>query len=238
MSEDINKEIGKEIGKETETETETEIEIPIENQEPENQPQKTTSKEPQTKVKDISKLTLEERAKIISDARSGIPSEHYDVIVLKNGNTRIVKKKIKTPSLSNRLINEQKQEVNNSKKLYMSDNQLMMEHIIELNNQVNKLANKHKKLKKKYRALKHDIYEEDIEQENEKGTSFGLERSSSIRLQESQAPSQEPQSQEQQCQEQQQPSKEPQNQESQSQEPQPPSQALRGRTWRSYLTYL
>ena len=225
MSEDINKETGKEIGKETETETETEIEIPIENQEPENQPQKTTSKEPQTKVKDISKLTLEERAKIISDARNGIPSEHYDVIVLKNGNTRIVKKKIKTPSLSNRLINEQKQEVNNSKKLYMSDNQLMMEHIIELNNQVNKLANKHKKLKKKYRALKHDIYEEDIEQENEKGTSFGLERSSSksgaaLRLQE-------PQSQEQQ----------PPSQEPQSQEPQPPSQEMR-RTWRSYLTYL
>ena len=234
MSEDINKE----TGKETETETETEIEIPIENQEPENQPQKTTSKEPQTKVKDISKLTLEERAKIISDARSGIPSEHYDVIVLKNGNTRIVKKKIKTPSLSNRLINEQKQEVNNSKKLYMSDNQLMMEHIIELNNQVNKLANKHKKLKKKYRALKHDIYEEDIEQENEKGTSFGLERSSSIRLQEPQSQEQQPPSQEPQGQEQQQPSKEPQNQESQSQEPQPPSQALRGRTWRSYLTYL
>ena len=219
MSEDINKE----TGKETETETETEIEIPIENQEPENQPQKTTSKEPQTKVKDISKLTLEERAKIISDARNGIPSEHYDVIVLKNGNTRIVKKKIKTPSLSNRLINEQKQEVNNSKKLYMSDNQLMMEHIIELNNQVNKLANKHKKLKKKYRALKHDIYEEDIEQENEIG----------LRLQApSQALVQEPQSKEPQSQEQQPPS-----QESQSQEPQPPSQEMR-RTWRSYLTYL
>lgn len=160
MSEDIDKEIGKEIDKETETETETEIEIPIENQEPENQPQKTTSKEPQTKVKDISKLTLEERAKIISDARNGIPSEHYDVIVLKNGNTRIVKKKIKTPSLSNRLINEQKQEVNNSKKLYMSDNQLMMEHIIELNNQINKLMTKQKKLKKKYKTLKYDIYED------------------------------------------------------------------------------
>ena len=39
----------------------------------------------------------------------------------------------------------------------MSDNQLMMEHIIELNNQVNKLMNKQKKLKKKYRSLKHDI---------------------------------------------------------------------------------
>ena len=132
MSEDeIGKETGKEIGKETETETE--IEIPIENQELVQEPRTKTESQittPQSKVKDISKLTLEERAKIISDARNGIPNEHYDVIVLKNGNTRIVKKKIKTPSLSNRLINEQKQEANNSKKLYMSDNQLMMENII------------------------------------------------------------------------------------------------------------
>ena len=132
-----------------------EIEIPIEEK-----------KQEVSVVKDISKLTLEERAKIITDARNGIPNEHYDVILLKNGNTRIVKKKIKTPSLSNRLINEQKQEVNNSKKLYMSDNQLMMEHIIELNNQVNKLMTKQKKLKKKYKTLKYDIYE-DVDEEKQ-----------------------------------------------------------------------
>ena len=107
MSEDINKE--------TETETETEIEIPIENQEPENQPQKTTSKEPQTKVKDISKLTLEERAKIISDARSGIPSEHYDVIVLKNGNTRIV-----CSMLVDRLCNQRKKRRRRNLYLYQT----------------------------------------------------------------------------------------------------------------------
>ena len=163
MSEDINKETGKETGKETETETETEIEIPIENQEPENQPQKTTSKEPQTKVKDISKLTLEERAKIISDARNGIPSEHYDVIVLKNGNTRIVKKKNKTPtqSVASRLISQtQNNQAPTPNKIYMSDTQIMMEHIIELNNQVNKLMTKQKKLKKKYKTLKYDIYED------------------------------------------------------------------------------
>ena len=159
MSEDINKE----TGKETETATETEIEIPIENQEPENQPQKTTSKEPQTKVKDISKLTLEERAKIISDARNGIPSEHYDVIVLKNGNTRIVKKKNKTPtqSVASRLISQtQNNQTPTPNKIYMSDTQIMMEHIIELNNQVNKLMTKQKKLKKKYKTLKYDIYED------------------------------------------------------------------------------
>ena len=158
-----------------------EIEIPIEEK-----------KQEVSVVKDISKLTLEERAKIITDARNGIPNEHYDVILLKNGNTRIVKKKIKTPSLSNRLINEQKQEVNNSKKLYMSDNQLMMEHIIELNNQVNKLANKHKKLKKKYRALKHDIYEEDIEQEQAPSQALVQEpQSKEPQSQEPQPPSQE-----------------------------------------------
>ncbi len=159
----------------------SEIEIPLEDINKESgketieQPEQPEQQEPKQEiVKDISKLTLEERAKIISDARNGIPSEHYDVIVLKNGNTRIVKKKIKTPSLSTRLIDqaqnkEQNNEENNvqekSKKIYMSDNQLMMEHIIELNNQVNKLMNKQKKLKKKYRSLKHDIYEEELEQE-------------------------------------------------------------------------
>ena len=35
-----------------------------------------------------------------------------------------------------------------------------MEHIIELNNQVNKLMTKQKKLKKKYKTLKYDIYED------------------------------------------------------------------------------
>lgn len=182
-----------------------EIEIPIEEK-----------KQEVSVVKDISKLTLEERAKIITDARNGIPNEHYDVILLKNGNTRIVKKKNKTPtqSVASRLISQtQNNQTPTPNKIYMSDTQIMMEHIIELNNQVNKLANKHKKLKKKYRALKHDIYEEDIEQEQE-------------------PQSKEPQSQEQQSQESQPPS-----QESQSQEPQPPSQEMR-RTWRSYLTYL
>ena len=190
-----------------------EIEIPIEEK-----------KQEVSVVKDISKLTLEERAKIITDARNGIPNEHYDVILLKNGNTRIVKKKNKTPtqSVASRLISQtQNNQTPTPNKIYMSDTQIMMEHIIELNNQVNKLANKHKKLKKKYRALKHDIYEEDIEQE---------QAPSQALVQEPQ--SKEPQSQEPQSQEPQQPSKE-----SQSQEPQPPSQEMR-RTWRSYLTYL
>ena len=129
-----------------------EIEIPIEEK-----------KQEVSVVKDISKLTLEERAKIITDARNGIPNEHYDVILLKNGNTRIVKKKNKTPtqSVASRLISQtQNNQTPTPNKIYMSDTQIMMEHIIELNNQVNKLMTKQKKLKKKYKTLKYDIYED------------------------------------------------------------------------------
>ena len=129
-----------------------EIEIPIEEK-----------KQEVSVVKDISKLTLEERAKIITDARNGIPNEHYDVILLKNGNTRIVKKKNKTPtqSVASRLIRQtQNNQTPTPNKIYMSDTQIMMEHIIELNNQVNKLMTKQKKLKKKYKTLKYDIYED------------------------------------------------------------------------------
>ena len=135
-----------------------EIEIPIEEK-----------KQEVSVVKDISKLTLEERAKIITDARNGIPNEHYDVILLKNGNTRIVKKKNKTPtqSVASRLISQtQNNQAPTPNKIYMSDTQIMMEHIIELNNQVNKLMTKQKKLKKKYKTLKYDIYE-DVDEENQ-----------------------------------------------------------------------
>ena len=129
-----------------------EIEIPIEEK-----------KQEVSVVKDISKLTLEERAKIITDARNGIPNEHYDVILLKNGNTRIVKKKNKTPtqSVASRLISQtQNNQTPTPNKICMSDTQIMMERIIELNNQVNKLMTKQKKLKKKYKTLKYDIYED------------------------------------------------------------------------------
>ena len=154
----------------------SEIEIPLEEinkesgQETIEQPEQPEQQEPKQEiVKDISKLTLEERAKIISDARNGIPNEHYDVILLKNGNTRIVKKKNKTPtqSVASRLISQtQNNQTPTPNKIYMSDTQIMMEHIIELNNQVNKLMTKQKKLKKKYKTLKYDIYE-DVDEEKQ-----------------------------------------------------------------------
>ncbi|KAH0797369.1 uncharacterized protein GO595_009690 [Histomonas meleagridis] len=71
----------------------------------------------------------------------------------KNGNARVTAKKSKTPTVSQKVIKN-----NNDGKVYLSNDQLLMEHIIELNSRLDKLTGKHKKLKKKYHRLRDDIY--------------------------------------------------------------------------------
>ena len=64
-------------------------------------------KQKPVELKDVKKLTSEEREQIISNFKNGIDNEFYDVKTLKNGTTRIVKKKNKSQSLSNKLISGQ-----------------------------------------------------------------------------------------------------------------------------------
>ena len=139
-----------------------------------SQSQNILDKQKPVELKDVKKLTSEEREQIISNFKNGIDNEFYDVKTLKNGTTRIVKKKNKSQSLSNKLIsglcpsglqdrslnkdNEQNIEKLIDTKKYLSNEQLLMEHIIELNTQMNKLKNKQKKLKNKYKGIKRDLY--------------------------------------------------------------------------------
>ena len=146
----------------------------IENSSEMSQSQNILDKQKPVELKDVKKLTSEEREQIISNFKNGIDNEFYDVKTLKNGTTRIVKKKNKSQSLSNKLIsgqspsglhdrslnkdNEQNIEKLIDTKKYLSNEQLLMEHIIELNTQMNKLKNKQKKLKNKYKGIKRDLY--------------------------------------------------------------------------------
>ena len=139
-----------------------------------SQSQNILDKQKPVELKDVKKLTSEEREQIISNFKNGIDNEFYDVKTLKNGTTRIVKKKNKSQSLSNKLIsgqspsglhdrssskdNEQNIEKLIDTKKYLSNEQLLMEHIFELNTQMNKLKNKQKKLKNKYKGIKRDLY--------------------------------------------------------------------------------
>ena len=121
-------------------------------EEPSAKPVENAKKIEKKAVKD---LTAEEREIIIANAKNGVENEHFDVKFLKNGNSRIVAKKSKAPTISQKVIKN-----NNDGKVYLSNDQLLMEHIMELNSRLDKLSVKHKKLKKKYRHLKNDIYED------------------------------------------------------------------------------
>ena len=120
-------------------------------------------KKPEPKIipaKRIDELTDEERKIIIENERAGIKNPYYNVKLFKNGNVRICK--AKKPTLSQQVIsNNGEREIKNTngdnRKVYMTDNQLMWEHIFELENKYNTLYTKHKKLKAKY----NDLYIED-----------------------------------------------------------------------------
>ena len=120
-------------------------------------------KKPEPKIipaKRIDELTDEERKIIIENERAGIKNPYYNVKLFKNGNVRICK--AKKPTLSQQVIsNNGEREIRNTTgnngKVYMTDSQLMWEHIFELENKYNTLYTKHKKLKAKY----NDLYIED-----------------------------------------------------------------------------
>ena len=111
-------------------------------------------------AKRIDELTDEERKILVENERAGIKNPYYNVKLFKNGNVRICK--AKKPTLSQQVIsNNGEREIKNTngdnRKVYMTDNQLMWEHIFELENKYNTLYTKHKKLKAKY----NDLYIED-----------------------------------------------------------------------------
>jgi len=108
--------------------------------------------------KQITELTDEERQIIINNAKAGVDQNYYDVRFYKNGKIRIIKKKSKPQTVSQKVLQTSTSKVDKPDKVYYSDNQLLMEHIIELNSKYDKLYSKHKKLKKKYYNLRDDIY--------------------------------------------------------------------------------
>ena len=117
--------------------------------------------------KNLRDLSEDEKNLIISNARAGIDQPYYDIKDLKNGKTIITRKKKTTPTTSQKVISSSSKTKKSStsngenQKAYYTDNQLLFEHIIELNSKVDKLMNKHKKLKRRYQTLQNDLYIED-----------------------------------------------------------------------------
>ena len=129
---------------------------------------KDKSTQPIIENKPINELSDVERAVIVANAKNGIDMPFFDVKFFGNGKYRIVKKKPVKPSTSQKVIkasNSNNPDIKDpDRKVYYTNDQLLMEHIIELNSKVDKLMTKHKKLKRKYQSLSADIYVEDNEE--------------------------------------------------------------------------
>lgn len=158
---------------ETVVKTDNEEEIEIEIKEADDKNNKTNnendikdkSTQPIIENKAVNELNDVERAVIVANAKNGVDMPFFDVKFFGNGKYRIVKKKPVKPTISQKVIKNNPS--NNDNKVYYTNDQLLMEHIIELNSKVDKLMTKHKKLKRKYQTLSADIYVDDNEEANE-----------------------------------------------------------------------
>lgn len=121
-------------------------------------PQKTEMK---IENKKVEKLTEAEKDYLVNLYKNGGEHELYSVKFFKNGNYHINKKKQK-PSYdtTNRLLSMNQ---NENKPLMMTTEQLLMEHVMDLETKYNLLYQKHKKLKRSYKSIQEDIYCDDEE---------------------------------------------------------------------------
>ena len=90
--------------------------------------------------KPINQLTPSEKDIIINNAKNGIDNKYYDVKLFKNGNSRIILKKNKV----NTELSDKNKSDKNKSKVYLSNDQFLVNYIIDLNTKVNNLKNKQK----------------------------------------------------------------------------------------------
>ena len=105
--------------------------------------------------KPVSKLTAEESNYLIDLYKNGGEDDYYKVYFYKNGTNKIVKKKQPPKyNTAKRLLEQQQQQA----KPVMTTEQILMEHVIDLEAKYATLYQKHKKMKKNYKSLQEDIY--------------------------------------------------------------------------------
>ena len=107
--------------------------------------------------KPVSKLTKDEENYLINLYKNGGEDNHFKVYFYKNGTHKIVKKKQPPQRVSAKLL----EKIENSKKPSLTNEQLLMEHVFDLEAKIATLQQKHKKLKKYYKSLHEDIYADD-----------------------------------------------------------------------------
>ena len=141
--------------------------------EPANEPVNEPANEPSVSddfsdiaSKTVKKLSSNERARLISDFEKGIENPYFKVMRMKNGQIRVTKRREALCSDVNKAheqVGERiEQRFNKGGSKQLTNEQLLMEHIIDLETRYEKMRMKHKKLKKRYNALENTIYDDDL----------------------------------------------------------------------------
>ena len=111
--------------------------------------------------KPVKQLTKSERERLINEFNSGKDNKYYKVHKLKNGSMRITKRTnplVEDVEQAHETVNSKINNKLNTKRL--TDNQLLLEHIIDLEKRYEVMRMKHKKLKKRYNKLETDLFED------------------------------------------------------------------------------
>ena len=126
----------------------------------------------QLEYKAVSKLTKDEKDYLINLYKNGGEDEFFKVNFYKNGTNKITRKKQPPKYNTSRRMLEKSQAQLNDKlndelsrqNRILSNEQLLMEHVIDLETKYATLYQKHKKLKKNYKELRQDIYQDEDEE--------------------------------------------------------------------------
>ena len=108
----------------------------------------------------VKNLTKAQRSKLIQDSEAGIENQYFKVQQMRNGTTRIVKR-------SNPLNSDAESAGRDISNRYtgkrLTTEQLLLEHVLDLERKYEIMRQKHKRLKKRYNKLETDIYDSDDE---------------------------------------------------------------------------
>ena len=107
----------------------------------------------------VKNLTKAQRSKLIQDSEAGIENNYFKVQQMRNGTTRIVRRS--NPLTASASTESKINERYTGKRL--TTEQLLMEHVLELERKYEIMRQKHKRLKKRYNKLETDIFDSDDE---------------------------------------------------------------------------
>ena len=117
------------------------------------------------KDKTVRQLKKDERTKLIEGFNNGVEDPYFKVMRMKNGQMRITKRTnplTESAESAHEVASKKIEKQFQAKKL--TDNQLLLEHIIDLERKMVEMKFKHKKLKKRYNKLEQDIFDDSDEE--------------------------------------------------------------------------